>query len=194
MKDNSCIVCYNTQFNRLTARLYYPPSILRHCYYKGLPDRIKDVMAESCPSTYKETKLQAQLIDACYWEQQCEKSRAEKSKSKPVPSLSNNSAPNSGSNPHNNSSSNNQAFSSCTFNSENSSRSDAFDNAGNFKPKFTTLQTSFHLGKNDKLTLAECKQYMDNNLCLFCVALGHKARDCIKPGSSTIKERTANAT
>src|ERR1700730_5907485 len=36
------------------------------------------------------------------------------------------------------------------------------------------------LGADGKLTPEECQRHFDNNLCLFCGAVGHKANECCK--------------
>jgi len=47
MRDNQRILKYNVKFNRLSARVDWGDSALRHRYYKGLPDCIKDVLSQS---------------------------------------------------------------------------------------------------------------------------------------------------
>jgi len=50
------------------------------------------------------------------------------------------------------------------------------------------------LGKDGKLTSEECKRRFNMNLCMFCGATGHKAKDCLKSGSRAAKARAATAT
>jgi len=50
------------------------------------------------------------------------------------------------------------------------------------------------LGKDGKLTSEEHKHRFDMNLCMFCGATGHKAKDCPKSGSRAAKARAATAT
>jgi hypothetical protein len=52
MSENQQIVNYNVKFNKLAVQTGWDDSILRHRYYSGLPDRIKDIMGQQeKPST-----------------------------------------------------------------------------------------------------------------------------------------------
>jgi len=57
-----------------------------------------------------------------------------------------------------------------------------------------TAELSDKLSKDSKLTSEECKHRFDMNLCMFCGATGHKAKDCLKSGSQAAKARAATAT
>jgi hypothetical protein len=47
------------------------------------------------------------------------------------------------------------------------------------------------LGKDSKLTTAECKHHFNNKLCMFCGLAGHMAKDCPKSTSHSFKAHTA---
>jgi len=57
-----------------------------------------------------------------------------------------------------------------------------------------TAELSDKLGKDGKLTSEERKCRFDMNLCMFCGATGHKAKDCPKSGSRAAKARAVTAT
>ncbi|KAJ3473784.1 hypothetical protein NLI96_g12825 [Meripilus lineatus] len=190
MKDNAKINRYNVAFNRLAAKLGYPPEVLRHRYYKGLPDRIKDVLScQASPKTFQELKVAAHRIDARYWERQREKTRTERSKPKANSSgNSGNSGNNSGGSSGNNSKgSGNSSAQTNSSGSGSNSGSSSNSRANNSK----AAATPSHLGKDGKLTPAERKRRMDNKLCMFCAAPGHMAKDCTKTSSSAAKGRAA---
>ena len=76
MKENQRIAKYLVNFNRLAVQTGWGSQSLRHVFYRGLPDRIKDTMSErGKPATLLEMKQMAQTIDARYWERKAEKSR-----------------------------------------------------------------------------------------------------------------------
>src|SRR6266581_4520131 len=70
MKDNQQIVKYVVEFNRYTLQAWgYGEGALCHYFYNGLPDRIKDQIANvSKPTHLHGLHLLAQDIDTCYWE------------------------------------------------------------------------------------------------------------------------------
>src|SRR5271169_4310762 len=77
MKDNQRILKYNVEFNRLAVQTGWDDSVLRHRYYSGLAERIKDVMGQvGKPSTLEEMRTVAHSIDARHWERAHEKSRS----------------------------------------------------------------------------------------------------------------------
>src|SRR5271169_3318696 len=79
--DNQRIIKYNVDFNHLAAQTSWDNSVLHHCYYTGLAERIKDVMGQQGkPATLGAMKLLAHAIDSCYWERAREKSRSDKGK------------------------------------------------------------------------------------------------------------------
>ena len=67
MRDNQKITKYNTAFNRLAKQTKWDESALRYCYYSGLANRIKDVLAtKDKPSSLAELKEAAGAINAHY--------------------------------------------------------------------------------------------------------------------------------
>ena len=69
MKDNQHILKYNIEFTRLATQTGWDDTVLRHCYYSGLADRIKDIMGQQGkPDTLDKMRILAHSIDAQHWE------------------------------------------------------------------------------------------------------------------------------
>jgi Retrotransposon gag protein len=82
MQDNQHIIKYNVEFNRLAICTHWDDSVLRHRYYSGLAERIKDIMGQQGkPATLEAMKTLAHTIDSRHWERLREKSRSGKNKS-----------------------------------------------------------------------------------------------------------------
>ena len=72
MKDNQHILKYNIEFTRLATQTGWDDTVLRHCYYSGLADRIKDIMGQQGkPDTLDKMRILAHSIDARHWERVC---------------------------------------------------------------------------------------------------------------------------
>ncbi|KIO01804.1 hypothetical protein M404DRAFT_149121, partial [Pisolithus tinctorius Marx 270] len=136
-------------------------------------DCIKDKIAHvRKPSTLAQLRKLTQTIDARYWEHKAEISHTTKSASDKSQS----------------SNSDNKTKSSS---SASAPKSDA---KGKGKQKDPPKSDIAHLlGKDGKLTSAECQCRMKNNLCLFCGKAGHSAKDCPKSTSCTAKACAAMA-
>ena len=68
--------------NRLAIRTGWDDSVLRHRYYSGLAEHIKDIMGQQGqPATLEQMKQLAHSIDSRHWEHLREKSRAGRNKS-----------------------------------------------------------------------------------------------------------------
>ena len=186
MKDNQRILKYNVEFNRLAVQTGWDDSVLRHRYYSGLAERIKDSMGQTGkPSTLEEMKTIAHSIDARHWERIREKSRsgsdkttnatsANKSDKKPTPS-------------NNSYTSNNSKSSTSKASGSNTNKND--------KPKPTTNNPiADKLGKDGKLTPQERQRRFDNNLCMFCGQSGHTASNCPKSSSAASKKARSATT
>jgi hypothetical protein len=190
MKDTQRIIRYNVEFNKYAARAQWDQKALQHRYYKGLPDRIKDMMGnQGKPDTLKGMKIAAQQMDARHWERVREKSRAKRvptksdkpsaDANKKFTSQSNNNSGNSGKKDNRNKSNSNQ---------KSNATGSASDSAPPKKPSI-----SDKLGKDGKLTSTERQRRFDQNLCMFCGGVGHMAKDCNKSGSSASKAKGRSA-
>jgi Mg-chelatase subunit ChlI len=179
MRDNQRIVKYNVDFNRLAIQTGWGDSVLRHRYYSGLAEWIKDNMGHlGKPPTLDEMKKLAHSIDSRHWERLREKSRSEKSAptKSDKPSNSNNSQTNNSNNNSNkkpqHSTSDSNKSNKSTPSTNNSAKSDISDKL-----------------KDGKLTAQERKRRLDNDLCMYCGGVGHKAKDCAKSTSSAAKAK-----
>ena len=192
MQDNQHIVKYNVEFNRLAIRTGWGDSVLRHRYYSGLAERIKDTMGQTGkPPTLEAMKTLAHAIDSRHWECLREKSRAGRSKpeksddKKPDDKKGQNSGNNSGSGSGNNSGKNKKGNNNRNSNDKSN------------KPQSTSGHSSSiadKLGKDGKLTQQERQRRFDNNLCMFCGGPGHTAKECPKSSSSASKAKARAAT
>jgi len=186
MQDNQHIVKYNVDFNRLAIRTRWDDSVLRHRYYSGLAERIKDVMGQQGkPSTLEEMKTLAHSIDSRHWERAREKSRGKNKsdKSEDKKPDDKNKGSNSGNNSGNNSTNNSGKNKKGNKNSNDNKTG---------KPASTSGQSSSiadKLGKDGKLTYQERQRRFDNNLCMFCGGAGHTAKECPKSTSSASKAK-----
>jgi len=94
MTDSQRVNKYVVEFNRIACQVRgYGDSALRHLFYQGLPDRIKDEISRiGKPSALSDMRTLAQLINARYWECKSELSRQTTSASTPPsPSVSSSS-------------------------------------------------------------------------------------------------------
>jgi Retrotransposon gag protein len=179
MRDNHRIIKYNVDFNRFAIQTGWDDSVLRHRYYSGLAERIKDVIGQvGKPSTLTELKTLAHSIDARHWERLREKSRSDKS------NQSNNNNK-SDKKPHN--SSNNQPSQSNKPQQNKQQGSNDKSNKSSSSPAKSAISDG--LTKEGKLTQQERQRRMDNNLCLYCGGVGHKADSCNKRNSSAAKAK-----
>ena len=77
MKEGQRILKYNIEFTRLATQTGWDDSVLRHRYYSGWAERIKDIMGQQGkPSTLDAMRSLAHSIDARHWERIREKSRS----------------------------------------------------------------------------------------------------------------------
>ena len=178
-KDNQHITRYLVDFARASAQVTWGEAALRHQFYKGLPDRIKDEIARvGKPGQLSELRTLAQSIDAHYWERHSEISRA-------TPSTKNTSPT---SKPSDNKSSTSASSSkSQEKKPDNSDRSasgsgsrPAIPRPNNATPASRKPELQGKLGKDGKLTAEERQRRFDNKLCMFCGGPGHVAKDCNK--------------
>jgi hypothetical protein len=181
MKDGQRINKYVVEFNRIASQVRgYGEGALRHHFYNGLPDHIKDEISRvGKPSTLSDLRDLAQSIDARYWERKSEVSRQAKPSGNPSSSKSTSEkTPTSTSASGNNSSG-----------SKDSKKSKGKPTTSALKPDLSSM-----LGKDSKLTAAKCKHCFDNKLCMFCGLAGHMAKDCPKSTLCAAKACATSAT
>jgi hypothetical protein len=179
MKDNQHISKYIVNFNRLAKQTGWDTVALRHSFYRGLPDRIKDQISQvGKPSDLLSMKTLAQSIDARYWERKAETTR----------DSGRNSAPSASKSPSNKSSSNNSY--SKKFEKKTNSPSSGSPGTGNSTPKNPPAYAD-KLGKDGKLKPAERQRRIDNKLCMICGEQGHMARTCPKAKNNNSTPQTS---
>jgi len=179
MKEGQKINKYVVEFNRLAGQVRgYGDGALRHIFYSGLPDRIKDEISRvGKPRTLDGYRTLAQTIDARYWERKSEVARQTKS--------STSSTSNSASKGNSSASSDSKGKTKEKDNKNKSS--DKSKSSSGAKP--ASSKTPAHLGKDGKLTEEERQRRIKDKLCMFCGQPGHMARDCPKSTSKSSKAK-----
>jgi hypothetical protein len=171
MKDGQRVNKYVVEFNRLSTQVRgYGEGALRHHFYNGLPDRIKDEVSRvGKPSTLLGLRSLVQDIDARYWERKSEISRQTKPTSvAPPPSKTTDSSHSA-----------DPRSPSSTITAKTST------------PRTTAPDLTNKLGADGKLTSAERTRRFELKLCMFCGGPGHKADACDKATSRAAKGRAA---
>jgi hypothetical protein len=180
MKDTQRITKYLVLFNKLASQTGWESKSLRHAFYRGLPDRIKDEISRiGKPESLLGMKDLAQKVDSRFWERKSEVSREP---TRPQ-----------------------QSSSSKTSSTSQPSSSKSSDPVSSKQPSKTPPKQSFNppttpksrpdlsdkIGKDGKLTASERKRRFDNKLCMFCGSSGHVVKDC--PRASSSKARAVKA-
>ena len=72
MKSSNKISTYNMDFMCYVSQLGWGNSVLCHCYYQRLPNRIQDsisIQEQGRPTSFQNMYALAMTINHCYWEQ-----------------------------------------------------------------------------------------------------------------------------
>jgi hypothetical protein len=180
MKDSQRIAKYIVNFNRLATQTGWDIGALRHSFYRGLPDRLKDQIAQSeKPRNLYKLKDRAQQLDARYWEQKSEISR--------------DSSRASGSTSGKTSTSEAKSSTSKASEKKPFVKTTSSGSTSSTTPK-TPPAYADKLGKDGKLKPAERQRRIDNKLCIICRGSGHMAKECTKAKytSSRVAARAAS--
>jgi len=181
MKENHCANQYVVDFNHIASQIRgYGDGALRHHFYTGLPDRIKDKISrvgKLC--TLNGLHVLTQEINARYWEHKEEVACQNKTSTSTSTNIPNTKLGKSNKGKSSGNAAQSSSLSTLTQKSNKSGK---------------TAELLDKLGKDGKLTSEECKHRFNMNLCMFCGATGHKAKDCSKSGSRAAKARAATAT
>jgi hypothetical protein len=179
MKTNERIAKYMVRFNRLASQLTWGDSALRHQFYRGLPDRIKDEMTKvDYENTLMGIRNSAQKIDQRYWTRELEKRRdSEAEHSKPnIKSKARSMEPR-------------PTPSSSTSKPKSSSYRTSDASSSKPKPAYANK-----LGSDGKITQTEKERRQKEGLCMYCGGKGHIAADCKKrPIETTAKASKAKS-
>ncbi|KAF8625827.1 hypothetical protein AX17_006759 [Amanita inopinata Kibby_2008] len=183
MKDLHHVTKYVVEFNKLAARIDWNEPALRDRFYRGLPLHLRtEVLKGGKPLTLAAMRRKAQECNQIHWMTRDEIARKPKSTPRPAPKDSDAKPPTSSS-----------------TNASKPSNTPRPSRPGNPAPPSAPSSSapkpkpdlSNKLGKDGKLNSDERKRRMENNLCLYCGAGGHTAKDCRK--ASTARGCTANA-
>ncbi|KAF8624908.1 hypothetical protein AX17_006979 [Amanita inopinata Kibby_2008] len=184
MKDSHHVTKYVVEFNKLAARIDWNEPALRDRFYHGLPLCLRtEALKGGEPLTLAAMHCKAQECDQIHWMTRDEIAR--EPKSAPRSAAKDSDAKPSTSSSTNASKPSNTPRPSRPGHSASPS-APSFSSAPKPKPDLTNK-----LGKDGKLNSNERKRRMENNLCLYCGAGGHTAKDCRK--ASTARGRAANA-
>ena len=180
MKEGQRITKYLVDFSRLAAICQWGEPALRHQFYRGLPARIKDEIAQvGKPHLLADLRKLSQSIDARYWERHSEISRetaASKNTSPAKPAQDQKHTKSS----NNASSSSQKTLEKKNDNSDHSAQCPGPRLNTSAMPASCNPELQSKLGKDSKLTAEEQQQRIDNKLCLFCGGTGHMAHNCSK--------------
>jgi hypothetical protein len=189
-KDSSKATRYTIEFNRHARRTGWNEQALTRCYYKGLPDRLKDDIARvGKPTSLQSLQELISTLDQRYWERQSEVSRDKRSTSnQQSTSKSQNSTEGRSDNRSNNNHNSGGNKSDKQSNQNQQSQNKGKDQK---KPANANVNASASsssgakpnsianlLGPDGKLKPEERQRRMDNNLCLRCGQAGHTVNDC----------------
>ena len=178
MNDTHCINRYVVDFNRIVSQIRgYGDGALRHHFYTGLPDRIKDEISHvGKPKTLNGLRALTQEIDARYWEHKEEVACQTKSAPSTTTTTSKSTL---------------DKTEKGKTSSGNTTQIVSSSSNPTHKKSGKTAELSEKLGKDGKLTADERKHRFNQGLCMFCGGSGHKAKECPKSGSRAAKARAA---
>ncbi|KAF8629443.1 hypothetical protein AX17_005658 [Amanita inopinata Kibby_2008] len=171
MKDSHHVTKYMVEFNKLAARIDWNEPTLWDHFYHGLPLCLRtEVLKGGKPLTLATMHHKAQECNQIHWMTQDEITREPKSTPRPAAKDSNT-----------------KPFTSSSTNASKPPNTPRPSRPGNPAPSSAPSSSSApkskpdlsnKLGKDGKLNSNKCKCWMENNLCLYCGAGGHTAKDC----------------
>ena len=169
------LMCYAFQ-------LGWRNSVLCHCYYQGLPNRIQDPIStrkQGKPTLFQDMYVLAMTIDHHYWERDHEHYHTRQAEKEALESHSwkQGKASTSGSATASQSKTDSSPVASST---KNPSSKPSPSPTPKKQPNTPQVDLSSKLASNGKLTSDECKKHLKNNLCLYCGAGDHKLDSCPK--------------
>src|ERR1700731_4408811 len=185
MRKDQKLMKYPISFNRFTAIVHWDKYALQRQFYKGLASRIKDELAcVNHADMLRRLCEQASVIDSHYWAQQQEISQDSIKALMPNNNKKETSDNSKSSNPPGTAKSDKSSDKwQANFGSNSgTSRSKPVGAPGNSSDSGEAKKPHLKgkLGADGKLTPEEHQWHFDNNLCLFCGAVGHKANECHK--------------
>ena len=182
MKPGDKISTYNVDFMCYASQLGWGNSVLCHCYYQGLPNRIQDPIStweQGKPTSFQDMYALVMTINHRYWKRDHEHHCARQAKKEALESHSQKQgkASTSGSVTASQSKAN---LSLVASSAKNPSSKPSPSPAPKKQSNTLWVDLSSKLASNGKLTSDECKKCLENNLCLYCGAGNHKLDSCPK--------------
>ena len=148
-RDSSKAVKYSLDFNRHARKTGWNEAALVRCFYKGLPDRMKDEIARvGKPTDLIQLQNLVQVLDQRHWERQSEISRDKRNHPAPA----------------------------STYKPSASYQARAPDSAPSASAKKSSITNK--LGSDGKLSKAERDRRFEKDLCLGCGEAGHRVNAC----------------
>ena len=175
MKDHHHVTKYIVDFNKLASRTDWNEPALRDRFFRGLPNRIRtELLRGGKPKTLTRMRLKAQQIDQAHW------------MSKDEIAMDSKTMPTSDDTKDDNSEHSSSSLEHSAPDSDHLSMS-------NSNPHLTLPELrspsehpdiSDKLDEDGRLKADERKRRLDKDLCLYCGAGGHTAKDCQKAPST----------
>jgi hypothetical protein len=195
MKPGDRIATYQLDFDNVAIMTGYNEPALTRAYYRGLPNRIKDLIATvGRPDTLPGLKALVQRLDQRYHQRLAEKQAERAANPQPAGKSSGDSsgpAPASGGSGGGKSKGKGKgrgnSNSSSKSNSSTSNPPAANGNAGQASGSGNKTQKPYadKLAPSGKLKPEERERRIKFNLCMFCGGSGHKTHECKKrPGNA----------
>jgi len=197
MKPGDRISTYNVDFMRYASQLGWRNSVLCHCYYQGLPNRIQNpisIWEQGKPTSFQDMYALAITINHHYWERDHEHHHARQVEKEAFESHSQKQGKASTSGLVT-ASQNKANLSSVALSTKNLPSKSSLSPASKKQPNTPQVDLSSKLASNGKLTSDECKKHLKNNLCLYYGAGDHKLDSCPKEQTTvSSKGRGASTT
>ena len=187
MKPRDKISTYNMEFMWYTVQLNWGDTVLCHCFYQGLPNRLQDLIANreqgKSISFYAMYQL-AITFDSCYWERNRERDRFCNTEKEAADSYHRKQSRMAQYSASSQSSALSCLQSSTTLPqttpSQSSLKPSRQPSSIVKSPSLSTprIDLSDKLGRDGKLNSNEHKRHINNNLCLYCRSKNHKVDGC----------------
>jgi len=187
MKPGDKIATYNVEFMRYTAQLNWGDSVLCHCFYQGLPNRLQDPIAnceQGKPNSFQAMYQLAITFNNRYWEQNRERDHFRNTEKDAADSHNQRqgkttqyAASSQNSVPSHSQSSTAPPQTAPSQNSQKPPRASSFI-AKLPSPSTPCVDLSDKLDRDRKLNGNKRKRRINNNLCLYYGSKEHKVDRC----------------
>jgi len=169
------------------AQLNWGDTVLCHCFYQGLPNRLQDLIAnrkQGKPTSFHAMYQLVITFDNCYWERNRERDHFRNTEKEAADSyhrkqgrMAHFSASSQSSTPSCPQLSTAPPQTTPSRNSQKPPRASS-SIAKSLSPSTPCVDLSNKLGRDGKLNGNERKRRIDNNLCLYCGSKDHKVDRC----------------